>query len=282
MLFRSSTTHVVRDKADLFVLSPGCAESWRQVVFGDTLAQSPAARDHLHLFVRHGLVALAWRDGGTIKPVAAMCEPNRSMTPPPSTARPVVTVEGAPVDGAIARSPLAAKAFAECAGALVLANMVLQNAREDFDGAVKDGQWQVASLCGRRIVTMAVRILASAWGVTPLPADQVLSHCLDTVMPEHIHIAQWAGRLAGLTIDDQPAALAAGDEINDFVAQVQSLTGGQMFPSSFDSREHWRETLRYGYQWLRMGGYLDAYVELDEARDLLASGGAQPAVRGQA
>jgi hypothetical protein len=31
-----------------------------------------------------------------------------------------------------------------------------------------------------------------------------------------------------------------------------------------------------------MGGYLDAYVELDEARDLLSTGGAQPSVRGQA
>ena len=28
-----------------------------------------------------------------------------------------------------------------------------------------------------------------------------------------------------------------------------------------------------------MGGYLDAYLELDEARDLLSSGGAQPSAR---
>jgi hypothetical protein len=28
-----------------------------------------------------------------------------------------------------------------------------------------------------------------------------------------------------------------------------------------------------------MGGYFDAYIELDETRDLLASGGAQPSVR---
>ena len=52
-----------------------------------------------------------------------------------------------------------------------------------------------------------------------------------------------------------------------------------MFPSSFASREQWQATLRHGYQWLRMAGYLDAYLELDEARDLLSSGGAQPSAR---
>ena len=52
-----------------------------------------------------------------------------------------------------------------------------------------------------------------------------------------------------------------------------------MFASSFASREQWQETLRYGYQSLRMAGYLDAYLELDEARDLLSSGGTQPAAR---
>lgn len=273
------TTHVVRDKEELLVLSPECAASWRQVIFGDTLADTRAEPGHLHLFARYGLVALAWRGAGTIKPVAAMCEPNRPLIPPPSRCRPVVTINGAPTDGAIARSPLRARAFAECASALVLANMVLENAREDFAGAVKDAQWLVATLCARRVVTMAIRILASAWGVTPLPADQLLVHYLDDLLPEHQQLTRSARRLGELAIDDQNGALAVQDELDEFVTQVQTLTGGEMFPSSFASREQWHETLRYGYQWLRMGGYLDAYVELDEVRDLLSSGGAQPAAR---
>ena len=159
--------------------------------------------------------------------------------------------------------------------------MVLENAREDFEGSVKDGQWQVTALCGRRIVTMAVRILASAWGVTPLPGDQVLLHDLDTLIPEHPELAGRARRLAATTVGDHDEAARVRAELDQFVTDVQAATGGQMFPSSFASREQWQETLKYGYQWLRMGGYLDAYVELDEARDLLSSGGAQPSVRGR-
>jgi acyl-CoA synthetase (AMP-forming)/AMP-acid ligase II len=277
-----SATHVVRGRSDLFVLSAACAQSWRRVVFGQTLAQTTAAPQHLRLFARYGFIALQWRGAGTIKPAAAMCDPARPSTPPPSLRRPVLTIEGAPADGDIARSVLPPKAFAEAASALVLANMVLENAREDFDGAVKDGQWPVATLCGRRIVTMAVRILASAWGVTPLPGDQVLLSGLDTLVPEHPRLAADARRLADHVIGDQDEAARARADLDRLVTDVQTVTGGQMFPSSFASRAQWQETLRYGYQWLRMGGYLDAYVELDEARDLLASGGAQPSVRGRA
>jgi acyl-CoA synthetase (AMP-forming)/AMP-acid ligase II len=274
-----STTHVVRGKADVFVLSPECAESWRHVVFGEALADTRAASTHIALFVRYGLIAFGWRGAGTIRPVAAMCDPSRPLTPAPSTRRPVITINGAIADGHIARSPLAAKLFAECAGALMLANMVLENAREDFEGAVKDGQWQVASLCGRRIVTMAVRILTSAWGVTPLPGDPVLVEGLATLIPEHPQLAATARRLVRLSVHDDDEALDARAEIDRFVSDVQAASGGEMFPSSFASREQWRETLRYGYQWLRMAGYLEAYLELDEARDLLSSGGTQPAAR---
>ncbi|OBK56652.1 hypothetical protein A5656_18925 [Mycobacterium gordonae] len=274
-----STTHVVRGKTDVFVLSGECAESWRQVVFGETLADTRAARTHLALFARYGLIALGWRGAGTIRPVAAMCDPSRPLTSAPSTGRPVITINGATPDGDIARSPLRAKAFAECAAALLLANMVLENAREDFDGAVKDGQWPVVSLCGRRIVGMGVRMLATAWGVTPLPGDPVLIENLDALVPEHPRLAATARRLMRLSVHDWDEAQDAKTEIDRFVSEVQSATGGEMFPSSFASRQQWQETLRYGYQWLRMAGYLDAYLELDEARDLLSSGGAQPAAK---
>jgi acyl-CoA synthetase (AMP-forming)/AMP-acid ligase II len=274
-----SATHVVRDKSDVFVLSADCAESWRQVVFGQSIAETRAAPQHLRLLADHGLVALAWRGGGVITPVAAMCTPGRPLTPLPSNQRPVVTIDGAVTDQTIARSPLGAKMFAECAGSLLLANMVLENAREDFSGAVKNEQWQVTSLCGRRIVMMAVRILASAWGITPLPADPVLLNRLDMLVPEHAHLADTARQLIELSIADHDEACSAQTELDSFVAEVRKVTCGENFPSSFSSRDEWQRTIRYGYHWLRMGGYFGAYVELDETRDLLTSGGAQPSVR---
>lgn len=274
-----STTHVVRDKSDVFTLSAECAESWRKVVFGETLARTGAAPRHLRLFARYGLILLAWRGAGVLRPAAAMCEPDRSLTPPPTTRRPVVTIDGAPAEGDIARSPLAARAFAECAGALLLANMVLENAREDFDGAVKDGQWQVASLCGRRIAIMAVRILASGWGVTPLPADPVLLDALDQLVPEHPDLAPIARHMTTMSIHDDEEALRVRSALDDLVDRVRRATGGEGFPASFGSREQWQQTLRYGYQWLRMGGYLNADLPLDETRDLLTNGGVQPGER---
>ncbi|AKK30206.1 hypothetical protein AB431_03465 [Mycobacterium sp. EPa45] len=274
-----SATHVVRDRTDVFVLSADCAASWRQVIFGESIAKTRAAPQHLRLFADYGLVGLAWRGGGAITPVAAMCAPGRPLTPLPSNQRPVVTIDGAFTAAGIVRSPLGARAFAECAGALLLANMVLENAREDFYGAIKNEQWQVASLCGRRIVLMAVRILASAWGITPLPADPVLLNRLDMLVPEHPQLAECARSLIELSIGDQDEASSAQTELDTFVAQVRKVTCGENFPSSFSSRDEWQRTIRYGYHWLRMGGYFDAYTELDETRDLLASGGAQPSAR---
>ena len=48
------------------------------------------------------------------------------------------------------------------------------------------------------------------------------------------------------------------------------------FPSSFQAASGWRATLDIGYEWLRLGAYLDSALPVDEARDLLTSGGAQP------
>jgi acyl-CoA synthetase (AMP-forming)/AMP-acid ligase II/predicted nucleotidyltransferase len=271
--------HVVRDKNDVFMLSAECAQSWGHVVFGQSIADTKAAHQHIRLFVHHGLIGLAWRGAGLITPVAAMCTPGRPVTPPPSSRRPVVTIDGAFTDRDITRSPLNARAFAECAGSLLVANMVLENAREDFDGAVKNGQWQVTSLCGRRIVIMAVRILASAWGITPLPSDPVLLHQLDVLVPEHPRLAITARRLSDLSVGDHDEACCARRELDALVAEVREVTCGAQFPSSFSSRDEWQRTIRYGYQWLRLGGYVGAYVELDETRDLLATGGAQPSER---
>lgn len=274
-----STTHVVRDKAEVFVLSAECAASWRRVVFGQTLATTSADRRHLRVFARHGLIALGWRGAGVPRPAAAMCGPDRPLTPVPSVRRPVITIDGAHPEGDIARSPLAARAFAECAGALMLANMVAENAREDFDGAVRDGQWGVASLCGRRIAVMAARMLASAWGVSPLPADPTLIDLLVQLVPEHRDLTTTAVGLSVLSVRDHDEALRAGAELEALVARVREATAGQGFPASFASADQWQATIRRGYQWLRMGGYLGAYVELDEVRDLLTSGGVQPGAR---
>jgi hypothetical protein len=69
---------------------------------------------------------------------------------------------------------------------------------------------------------------------------------------------------------------AAEDLLNRIDAvnlEIRDATSSALFPSSFLSSADWRETLEIGYDWARLGGYLNADFPLDQARDLIASGG---------
>ena len=134
-------------------------------------------------------------------------------------------------------------------------------------------------MCGRRIVTMAVRILASAWGVTPLPGDPVLVEGLGTLIPEHPDLAATARRLVRLCVHDHDEALDARAEIDQFVSDVQAATGGDMFPLVVRLARTVAGDPQVRVPVAADGRIPRAYLELDEARDLLSSGGAQPSAR---
>lgn len=170
---------------------------------------------------------------------------------------------------------------------LVWSNIVLENAREDLAGAVKNAQGAVADIAAHRMIAMAVRVLLSAFGIHPLPADVAAVETVRRLLPPH------AGRRGELLDALETAqavrfstAIASGADmmagfaaIDDFVVLVRAVAGGADFPASFDSREQWRRTLAIGYDWLRIAGYLDTDLPLDEARDLLSTGGQQPHLR---
>ncbi|UGT61216.1 AMP-binding protein [Nocardia asteroides] len=279
--------HVLRGD-DVFVLADEAARAWRSVVFrrpvAAVLERGGAIGAELAEFVRLGFVGVEWRGAGVLNPALAMCDPVRPYTPVPHGAAPALGVRGAAGSGAaVTLSPLPARRFTECALRLVWSNIVLENAREDLAGAVKDGQWAVAGVAAHRMLAMAVRVLLSAFGVHPLPADVAAAVTLERLLPAAAeHRAELLGALAtaqGARFDgagDPTSALAL---LDDFVALVRRVAGGTDFPASFDSREQWRRTLAIGYDWLRIAGYLNTDLPLDEARDLLASGGQQPHLR---
>nr|WP_280401159.1 AMP-binding protein [Nocardia carnea] len=282
--------HVLRGDSEVFVLAEDAARAWRSVVFRRSLVaildRAGAIGPHLAEFVRLGFVGLDWRGDGPITPALAMCAPVRPETPPPCPVLPVLAVHGAAAEPErpVTLSPLPAPRFVACGMGLVWSNIVLENAREDLTGAVKDGQWAVADIAAHRLLAMAVRVLLSAFGVHPLPADVAPLSTVTRIIP-----ARTAGRdelLAGLRTaqrirfgDPAGDAGAALRTLEDFVTRVRAVAGGQGFPASFDSRDQWRRTLSIGYDWLRLAGYLDAELPLDEARDLLTSGGRQPHLR---
>jgi hypothetical protein len=185
---------------------------------------------------------------------------------------------GATVGGprAVDLMPLPADRFAAAAMALVWSNVVVENAVEDLTGALRRGQWRVAELTARRAVHAALRGLASAHGIHPLPADSDLVRRTDLLPPVPRAIGARAGELLRRGVhsaDDGDALLA---ELRSYVSLVRGAQGSDSFPLSFDSADTWRATLRLGHDWLRLGAHLGAELPIEEARDLLAGNGAQP------
>ena len=283
------TVHVVRDRTDVFVLSPQAGQAWRSVVFGRPITEAKGTDGLLAEFVRLGLVGLRWNCGsGTddIRPAIAMCDPARPYTPPPALTYPPLTIRGACTDGDVALSVLPATRLAECAMSLIWSNIVVENAREDLLGAIKNGQPGVAEVAAARMIGAGVRVLLCAFGVAPLPADVAAAATVDRLLPRTVTVREEllarlsdAQRVSFSAGADPLADAAEGVAALDELIRVIRVAAGSPFPASFNSREEWRRTLDLGYDWLRLGSYLKADIPLDEARDLLTSGGAQPHAR---
>lgn len=278
--------HVLRGKRDVFVLSDSAARAWRSVVFGRSLAEitggtTESVHEELAEFVRLGLVAVRWRGEGPIRPAVAMVKATGAYTCPPAATSTVLGVGG----GTRARgrivtlAPLPADRFAACASALIWANVIVENAREDLLGALEQRQGRVADVAADRLVRGVVRMVLCTLGCSPLPPDIAAVATLERCAPE-----SFAGVIAAVRAAEslcfaelvaaqrQQDGLAVLDALVDAVRQVAELR----FPASFDSHEQWRRTLAIAYDWLRMAAYLDTELPIDEVQDLLASGGAQP------
>lgn len=286
-----NTLHVLRNE-DVFALSEDAGKEWRTVVFGRPITEAADRRPHGYLaeFVRLGLVGMRWHGEGPIRPAIAMCDPARPYTCPPSIDFPLVSIGGAPAPHGVWLSPLPARRFVECGMNLIWSNILVENSREDLVGAVKSSQWGVADLAKMRLVGVLVRALASACGSAPMPPDVAALSTVERLLDVREGHSDGAALLElfreaicmtfdgpAERADEAPAKLAVLDNL---VHGVRDLSGCE-FPASFNSREQWRLTLDAGYNWLRMGSYLNADLPLDEARDLLTAGGNQPHGRAQ-
>jgi len=281
--------HVIRADQDVFALTGEAAMAWRSIVFRRPITESVAHCGQGSLlaeFVRLGLVSLRWRNEADIRPSIAMCEPAQPYTCPPGTPTPPVSVGGAISDRPLVLSPLAARRFVECGANLIWANIVVENAREDLLGAVKAGQAGVADVAAMRLIGASIRVLASAFGCSPMPADVAFTSTVERVLPPATagHDELLGALRQALQVSFADLANSAHvaptllTQLDELVNRIRTITESP-FPPSFDSREQWRETLDLGYQWLRLAGYLNADLPLDEARDLLTAGGNQPHAR---
>ncbi|WP_170067988.1 hypothetical protein [Lentzea guizhouensis] len=198
--------------------------------------------------------------------------PADPVTPPPSTRMPVLDLAGGTADGHLALVPLPARRFAAAGMAQVWSNIMVENAREDLTGALDGGQREVARTSGFRLLHHACRALLSACGMNPLPPDATIVAQVASVVADEV-AAQAAVVDRALAGDDWETW---AEQLDELVNGVRELVRADVFPASFDSGDAWEATLRIGHDWIRLGAYLDADFPIEEARDLLTSGGAQP------
>jgi hypothetical protein len=276
--------HVVRNRQDVFVLRHDAARVWRSLTFHTALPalldrMAPKAEDAGALiaeFHRLGLIALRWHGGGEIR-VAP------STTPTPSSARPVLSVDGAMSEDsgpAVSLAPLPARRFAAAGMSLIWSNVMVENAREDMTGALAREQWGVFRASAHRMLRKAGVGLLAAYGINPLPAEEEAPLRVRELpdLPPDVRQAVHAIE-PDLEATDHEGAVRALDALDALVPRMRGAAGIDRFPSSFTSPTTWRETLDIGYDWVRLGAYLDADFPIAEARDLLASGGGQPGLR---
>ncbi len=276
--------HVVRDRHDVFVLSPQAAAVWRSLTFErpvpEILARHSETRAEAGRFIaelhRLGLIGLAWHGTGPL--------PRRAGSGAvPTSVRPVLTLEGGALpeqDGlAIVQLPIDAKRFASAGGALGYACMVVENAREDALGALDAGQWSVFERVTRRMLRHLCTSVLSAYGVHPLPAIEEAHLVLSrgTLMPPRVR--QRIQALEHQPIPSRKAALEHLDALEALAAELRARVRADLFPACFTSTAQWEQALDIGYEWGRLGTYVGATFPLEQARDLIATGGHQPNVR---
>jgi hypothetical protein len=279
--------HLVRNKEDVFVLGQAAAVVWRHMVWQRpvaTIRQAAVtagveqAGTIIAVLARYGLIQVTWQ-GTAITPVLPMASPGGTVTPRPAAVDPpLLDLRGATASSSDAIDLVAvpARRFGAAAMAMVWGNIMVENAIEDMRGALDRQQWRVAELTARRAVDGGLRALLSACGVNPLPPDAELVHRGDMVGPWAGEILSAAEQLHRVGVSDPVQGKALLERVNYFVSLIRAVCGADSFPASFDSASNWQTTLDISYDWLRLGAYLDAAIPIEEARDLLSSGGAQP------
>lgn len=300
--------HVLHPSGHVAVFDGPAALHWRAIVPGraltDHLSRDPRIGPALVESLDAGLVGLGLAPPHSaaapepVVPAIAMCDPAEPSFPRSRPADTLVRLDGAVpapappgADGSGASTveadlpwfpPLDGARLASCGLGLVWANIVLENAREDLDGALRDRQWGVACAAARRQVAMAVRALLSASGVYPLPPDADPARNVRRLCATTGEVRGIADEVADLSGPGTAAARIAADpgavrdRLEALTARIRLLACGEDFPSSFDGGPEWGRTLGIAYDWLRLGAHLDTRIPLDEARDLLETGGRQP------
>jgi len=278
--------HILRGR-DVFALDCEAARTWRSISFGTpciAIADAKGGtvaperrRALLAEFSRAGLLSLHWKGGGEIRA-------RQRATSPAVSRLPLISIDGARLspdsDASLQLLPIPAVRFVEAGLEMTWANIGLENAREDAEGAAKRGQWGVLEYALQRMVQTACMVTLGAHGVTPQPPleeatlDAIRLLRLDDTLVADIREIE---RCTIACEEDARKRLALAEDI---AQRLRSLGGEPQFPASFDTASGWRGTINVAYDWINLGAHLGARFPqtahggrgtAEEARDLLAS-----------
>jgi hypothetical protein len=268
--------HLLRKRSELFALNADAGAAWRSLRFGprlvalmDDWGQHRTERAALiSRLSAIGLVDLCWRGAGRI------ARRHRTICPP-HFHLPILSPEGMITDrgsSPVVLCSLPPARFAAAGMSLVYVNMVIENAREDALGAMQAGQWRVFERSAKRMLRFACLGMMCSYGVHPLPPVEEIYETLAGAgwAPEDLRdrILEYE---QSLLADDGNTASFALSLLDEIVSDLRKLTEGSIFPSSFVSPAGWQETLNIGFDWARLGAFLDAQFPLEQARDLIRS-----------
>lgn len=289
---RGVTTWQVGDRvhllraSDLYALDEAAAKVWRRIVWNlpciDIARKSAAdcgsrGLDILADFSRSGLIGLRWKGSGEIRA-------RQHATTVPAGREPLISIDGARLEHrgrtGIHLLPLPARRFAEAGLELAWAQIGLENAREDAEGAFKGGQWRVLAYSLERMVQVTCLAALSSHGVTPQPPlEEAVLEAIRLLEPDEALVEDMR-RVERGTIASKIQAQAQIELAEGIVARLRAVAGEADFPASFDSADGWLQTILKSYDWVNLAAHLNARFpqtahggrgSAEEARDLLAS-----------
>ena len=275
--------HIIKDQREVYALNARAAQIWRSLRFGKAL---PSITNELARWTEDaGRCIAEFHLMGflDIEYEGVLLSRRGTSCIPPSFDCPLLSLEGLVFSTSheqIKYSAISAQRFVAAGMALVYANLVVENAREDALGALKAGQWGVFERSVQRILRYLSIAILSANGVNPLPSGEEAP----------MRICQLPGLppvlVSGLLLlhrdidgQDEHRACALLADVDQLIQLVREFTHASSFPLCFASSEDWQKTLDIGYDWIRIGAFLDARFPIEEVRDMIATGGQQPHVK---
>jgi hypothetical protein len=275
-------THIIKDRKEIYALGTRTARIWREIRFGKSLPTILEGMGSLSNDVGRDISEFHVLGFLDIEYNGDSISRRTTTTISPAICYPLLSLDGlvCSSEEKIRLAPISAERFAAAGMALIYANLVVENAQEDALGALKAGQWAVLGRSARRILRYLSLAIHSSYGINPLPSveEGIARIRLLPKLAEHL-VSEIFLLDSDVNPRNEQQASTLLERISRLTQHVRELTQATNFPLCFASSQDWQRTLDIGYDWIRIGAFLDAKYPIEEVRDMIATGGQQPHVK---